>query len=165
MKHLIIAILLLTLLISSCSKEIDYIRLNIIETSTTTEQSTTTLVKTETVTCLTTETAIETVYSGKIEQFKSLNELRDWLDKIEPELESSKKPDWICQDFAWWLVERALRDCKLMTYYSLDAKNYYSLFGVEIKSAHAITATYIQGYTYLIEPQGLEVFPDWNIGG
>lgn len=164
-NKILIPILLLILLISSCSKETDYIRLNIIETSvtTTTEHTISTLTQEKTQTETVTSTTTQTVYTGKLEPFKSYQELRDWLDRIKPELEQAKQIDWICQDYAWWLVERAIDDCKLMIYYSLDPKGYKSLFGVEVETAHAITGTYINGYTYLIEPQTLQIFPDWSI--
>ena len=105
-----------------------------------------------------------------LEEFDSYAELRAWLDTIEPELLAARQETWDCQDFSWWLFYRALDDGYIVSFYVLEPLNYEGIFGRPMPTAHALNATYINGYTYFIEPQGLTgdedfiaVFPDFEI--
>ena len=103
------------------------------------------------------------IFTTELERFGSYAELREWLDKIQIELWAACDPGWNCQDFAWWLFERAIEDGYLMAYYGIRPGTYNAAFERQISTAHAINSTYINGFTYLIEPQDLKVFPDWEV--
>lgn len=108
-----------------------------------------------------TVTITETVYTSELVRFESYQELRTWLDSVYFEMRGARQPDWICQDYSWWLVERASQDGYLMIYHGIRAEQYNNSFtNLQLDGGHAITATYINGLTYLIEPQNFEVFPN-----
>jgi hypothetical protein len=100
---------------------------------------------------------------NKLRNFGSYQVLRDWLDDVREDLNDASRAYWNCQDYAWWLFERALADSYLMAKYSIGPDTYNEAFDANITGAHAINATYINRHTYLIEPQGLIIFPDWEI--
>lgn len=104
---------------------------------------------------------IERIYTGELVRFESYSELRAWLDTVEPEMRAYRSPELKCGDYSWWLIERAMQDGYLIVYHSITAEQYNSSFtNLQLDGAHAITATYINGLTYLIEPQGFEIFPN-----
>ncbi len=103
------------------------------------------------------------VYSNDFRYFTSYAELRIWLDSVKTEIRAAVQPDWNCQSYAWWLFERAIEDGYLMAKYGIRAETYNAVFERQITGAHAINATFINNHTYLIEPQGLKVFPDFEI--
>lgn len=111
-----------------------------------------------------TTTTTEVIYTGVLKRFSSYEELAYWLASIENEMRAARQPDWTCSNYAWWLVERAQADGYLMVFHPVLAEVYNSSFtDLQLDEAHAITATYISGHTYLIEPQNLEVFPNYNV--
>jgi predicted GH43/DUF377 family glycosyl hydrolase len=114
-----------------------------------------------------TETPITVTVTRHIQtlnRFASYAELRAWLDEVQPEMRAARQPGWNCTNAAWWLVERAQADGWLMVYHGIKAEAYNSVFtNLQLDGAHAITATYINGSTYLIEPTGFEVFPSWEV--
>lgn len=136
----------------------------------TTETVSQTIKITETVTMenVTTKTISETIcvteYIQILNQFESYEELSSWLESVKSEMRTARQTDWICQDFSWWLVNRAQKDGFLMIFHGIKPEAYNSCFtNLQLDGAHAITATYINGHTYLIEPQNMEVFPSYNI--
>ena len=103
------------------------------------------------------------VFTTELERFESYAELEEWLRQIQIELWEDMEPGWVCRDFAWWLFERAIEEGYLMAYHSIRPETYNAVFTRQISTAHAINATFINGYTYLIEPQDFKVFPDFEI--
>ena len=112
---------------------------------------------------VTQETTV-TKYTQTLNRFENYAELRAWLDGIYLEMREAKQADWNCVDCSWWLIERAQADGYLMVYHGILAEAYNTCFtNLQLDGAHAITATYINGHTYLIEPQNFEVFPDYEV--
>lgn len=97
---------------------------------------------------------------NKLRNFGTYEALRTWLDSVREDLNDASRAYWNCQDYAWWLFERAMADGYLMAKYSIRPDTYNEAFNANITGAHAINATYIRRHTYLIEPQGLLTFPD-----
>jgi len=170
MKKLILLIIVICLISGGCT---EYKNITVTETTThppVTIQDPPLIITqppvTEIKTVLKTETFTRTLYPSPcdLRKFGSYGDLTDWLDSIRVEIKEARSPDWNCTNYAWWLVERAMKDGYLMIYHGISAEAYNSSFtDLQLDGAHAITATYINGHTYLIEPQNLEVFPNYDI--
>ena len=110
---------------------------------------------------ITKATTVTMVVYKDLSYFRDYNELSTWLDGIWDEYKEYREPEYNCVDYSWWLIERARQDGYFIVYHPINPEQYNSSFSkLTIDGGHAITATYIHGKTYLIEPQNLEVYPN-----
>jgi len=106
-----------------------------------------------------TETVTQKVYS-ELSYFNNYGELSGWLDSIRGEMKNYRQPEYNCVDYSWWLIDRARQDGYFIVFHPINPEQYNNSFTeLQLDGGHAITATYINNKTYLIEPQNFEVFP------
>ena len=106
-----------------------------------------------------TETVTQKVYS-ELSYFNNYGELSGWLDSIRGEMKNYRQPEHNCVDYSWWLINRAKQDGYFIVFHPINPEQYNNSFTeLQLDGGHAITATYINNKTYLIEPQNFEVFP------
>lgn len=104
------------------------------------------------------------IYETATNQFESYSELKTWLNGKKPELLEAEKTDWLCIDYAWWLLEQAQTEGYLFVMYPLDTDSYNEIFNQnKVDIGHRVAATYINGYTYIVDPISLKTFPDYEI--
>jgi hypothetical protein len=110
-----------------------------------------------------TQTIYQDRFLTQIKEFQSTQELYAYYLTVNSEMFAASTKEWICADYAWWMVERATNDGYLLSYCQIWNDKYNNIFrlnhfGVE-DGSHAIVSTHINGLTKYMEPQNGEIFP------
>lgn len=96
----------------------------------------------------------------ELRDFETREELRQWLGRSQLILKFRQQPEADCDDFAFQLQERALRDGYRVNVELIEAREYNELFKkAKLGSGklHAINLVFAGNKAYYIEPQTYEI--------
>jgi hypothetical protein len=110
-----------------------------------------------------TQTIYQDRFLTQIKQFQTKEQFYAWYLSVNSEMFAQSNPDWLCADYAWWMVKRATNDGWLLSYCQIWNDAYNSIFKwnkfAKLDGSHAVVSTPINGYTCLLEPQNGEMYP------